>query len=245
MEATMTVGPIYQKTYDEGQIWDPESVKKEFVPPEGAVEITVEEAYELIEKSIHWAFNKFPSMRRDFPEVDDLKNGILVHFITKNYLKRFKPSITSPKYFISTGIKHFCISYIAKKRVSEVSAEIENEDGESLSLIDLLGVEAKNGLAEFFIEECFEVLNDEFLRKKGVWESPIEGEILFTERKAFEHYVLYGMTYTEIANIFRVTRSCIRQIIMKAIEKIREQVSFDDLGQEIKAVCTVHSAHTL
>jgi len=81
----------------------------------GAEEIMEEEAYILMKNPCRVALEKYHTIRK-LHDIDDLRNSIMLHWMSSNYLKMYKPSITSKAYFICVGVRNWVVSYCNKAR---------------------------------------------------------------------------------------------------------------------------------
>lgn len=102
----------------------------------GNYTISFEEAYPLVENYVRYFYNsgKFYSVAQ-YDSQEDLVGAICVKFLEKKYLEKYDPEITSVKYFIMVGVKHFFIDRLAGLKQT---LSLDNEDANGNSYISQL-----------------------------------------------------------------------------------------------------------
>lgn len=96
-------------------------------------EITFEEAYPIIQHYVNYFHHsgKFYSIAHQY-DAEDMVQSLCVKWLTNRYLDKFDPEVTSVRYFIMTGVKHFYIDTLRSQREALSLDEEIGEDGFTL-----------------------------------------------------------------------------------------------------------------
>lgn len=193
--------------------------------------VTVDQMIDMLNEAAGWASRKYRSITR-YMEPDDIVSECMAHFLEKGFFEKYNSGITSFKYFLFVGVRHWVINYLTRKRVKTVSADAAQGGEEEMTIVKILSVEEKDPLSEMMAAEILSVLDAKerlqpsFVKSRGT-------EMRLSERNVMSLF-LDGWTKTEISKIWGITSARVGQIVAAGVVKIRESF-FPETIEEVAA----------